>query len=367
MKIPLYKPSFGIEELEAAKRVLNSSCFTRGNEVASFENEFANYIGKKYAIAVTSGTSGLHLLIKASGWQSGDKIITSPFSYIATSNALLYEGIKPIFTDISEDTLNINPKNIHAEIHKDTKGILNVHILGLPSVLDNTKINNLTIIEDACEAIGQPSKKFPINIKAKAAVYSFHENKPITTGGEGGIITTDDPEIAGLCYSMRDQGRSNNSKWINMVKLGYNYRMTEIQAAIGRAQLKKLPKILAQRKGLAEKYEQLFKDQKEFKTPYQNNSIDRSWFTYFLIFKNVKTRNTVKNELEKIGVQTNANLFTPIHLFPHYKELGYREGQFPVSERIYKRILGIPFFTKLTFNQQKYIATIIKTTIRDMI
>lgn len=246
MNIPLYKPYVSNREIGAVLRVLKSKKLSRGQEVENFEREFAIYTNKKYAIAVNSGTSGLHLLVRAMGWKNGDEVITTPFSYIASSNALLFENVKPVFVDIDINTLNIDPKKIEEKINNKTIGMLLVDILGLPVDEDKLlKIKNkykLQVIEDSCEALGRPDDDFTVGNLADATVYGFHENKQLTTAGEGGMIVTDNVEITQKCMAMRDQGRSLKKDWINNVILGFNFRMTEIQSAFGREQLKNIGK-----------------------------------------------------------------------------------------------------------------------------
>jgi len=212
IKIPLYQPVFDKEEEKAVIKVIRSKKLSRGPEIEQFEKDFAKFVCKKYAIAVNSGTSGLHLAVKALGWEEGDEVITTPYSFVASSNVLLYEKITPIFVDINQDTLNLDLKRVANIISKNTVGILPVHIWGLPVDADKLgslkKHYNLSVLEDASQAIGKPSDLFPIGRVGEISVYSFYENKQITTGGEGGIIVTDNKKLAEVCRSLRDQGRS---------------------------------------------------------------------------------------------------------------------------------------------------------------
>lgn len=364
MKIPLYKAHVGKGEMTAVSRVLSSGKLSRGQEVESFEREFAKYTNKKYAIAVNSGTSGLHILVRVMGWKSGDEIITTPFSYVASGNAILFEKATPIFVDIDPITLNIDLKKIEEKITSKTKGILLVHILGLPLDYKNLqKIKDkykLLIIEDVCETLGRSTKDFRVSMVGEASVYGFHENKQITSGGEGGMIVTDNLNIAKKCWSMRDQGRSLEKNWIKNVILGFNFRMTEMQAAFGREQLKILDRILVRRDEIATKYSELLKDVASIKTPHQMTSKKRSWFVYFVIFKNKKMRDVVHKALKDAGVSSSTNYFPPIYNFPMYKDF---IGNCNNAEDVSKTLLVLPIFYEMTDNNIKQVVTVIKSSI----
>lgn len=358
--IPLYKPYVRDEEMKAVARVLNSQKLSRSSETDAFEKEFAAYIGKKYAITVNSGTSALHTLVRALGWKAGDEVITSPFSYIATANALLYEGVTPVFADIDTQTLNIDPKQIEAKITSKTKGILVAHIFGLPANMDALKkiaaAHELLIIEDACEAIGRPEADFPIAQIGTAAVYSFHENKQLTSGGEGGMIVTDDRILGEKCRSMRDQGRSIDKEWIKKVILGFNFRMTEMQAAYGRVQLAILDKMLVQREILAVRYSMVLKDVPGVSLPFDENK-KRSWFLYFILLEDVKTREKVRAALADKGIASSVTYFPPIYDFPMYAS---SPKDCPHTEDISRRLLALPMFYELKEEEVDRIAAIIK-------
>ncbi len=366
MKIPLYKPYIRKEETNAVLRVLKSAKLSHGKEIESFEKEFSKYTKKKYAIAVNSGTSGLHLLVRALDWKSGDEIITTPFSYIASSNVLLLEKATPVFVDIDSQTLNIDCSKIEEKITSRTKGILLVHVLGLPVNYNAIKRirdkYNLQIIEDACEAIGRPTNEFPVTRIGEATVYGFHENKQLTSGGEGGMIVTDDPVIVQKCWSMRDQGRSVKKDWINDVVLGFNFRMTEMQAAFGRAQLKKIEKMLKRRNKIAAAYFSLFKNIDGISIP-QINSETRSWFFYFVLFNDPRLRDKTHKVLLKAGIESNINYFPPIYNFPIYKK--YRKGGYKNTDWVAKRLLALPTFYTMENSEIKQVVSIIKAVINN--
>lgn len=362
MPIPLYRPSIHKKDVAAVIRAISSGCLSRGNEVESFENEFARYVGKKYAVAVNSGTSGLHLMVRALGWRRGDEIITTPFSYIASSNALMYEGIKPIFVDIDPVTFNIDVNKLSASITKKTKGLLLVHIFGMPICYEECrkiiKKYKLQVIEDACEALGRPGSHFPVGRFGKGTVYGFFENKQLTSGGEGGMIVTDDEKVAICCRAMRDQGRSKKKNWIRHVVLGFNYRMTEMQAAIGRSQLNRLDIILAKRNKLAELYSRHLAGVANMTLPPNTfGKFRRSWFVYPVLFRNRAMRNRAAQLLAKYGVATSRLYFTPIPYFPMYR---YVKADFHIAEDISRRILALPFFTDISARSVRRIASLLK-------
>lgn len=365
MNIPLYKPYISNKQKIATLRVFKAGKLARGPEVEKFEKEFATYIGTKYAIAVNSGTSALHVLVRAIGWKKGDEVITTPFSYIASANALLYENVTPIFVDIDSHTLNIDPDKIEEKITPKTKGILLVHVLGLPANYKKIQLlkekYGLQIIEDACESLGKPAKNFMITKLGEATVYSFHENKPLTTAGEGGMIVTNNPKIAQMCRAMRDQGRSLKKNWMNNVTLGFNFRMTELQAAFGREQLAIIDKMLKRREMIAERYSLILRDVKGLVTPHAMISDKRSWFTYFVLFKKSKNRNDVYNDLRAAGVTSSTNYFPPIYKFPMHRNSNTKCEN---TERISKRLLALPMFYEMKDKEIEYITGVIKRTLK---
>jgi perosamine synthetase len=364
--IPLYKPYVGKKEVDAVIRVIKSNKFTRGKEVEKFEKNFAKYTKQKYAIAVNSGTSGLHLAVRAMGWKKGDEIITTPFSFIASSNSLLFEDVTPVFVDIDPSNLNIDITKIEKKITKNTKGILLVHLFGLP--VDITEIKKLKkkyklqIIEDACEAIGTPNNEFTVTNAGELSIYSFHENKEITSGGEGGMITTNNPELARICRSMREHGRASGKDWLENVILGFNFRMTEMQAAFGDVQLKSLNKILRKNSNTAKKYHSLIKGTPGIKTQTELGRTKRGSFTYFVLFDDPDKRTLVHEALTKAGIGSSTNYFPPINKFPHHRK--NENEEYKHTEYISKRLLVLPLFYEITENQIKEVVSVIKRTLK---
>jgi perosamine synthetase len=359
MKIPLAKPYMTSLEKDLVDNVLTGTKLSIGPYLEEFEALVAKYIGVKYAIAVNSGTSGLHLIVRALGLKEGDEVITTPFSFIASSNCLLYEKVTPIFVDIDPNTLNINIERIRERITSRTKAILGVDIFGYPlnwSFLNTlAKSLGLYLIDDSCEALGASWKDKQIGSWTNASTFGLYPNKQITTG-EGGMITTDSNKIASLCRSMRNQGR-DSSEWLIHDRLGYNYRLDEMSCAMGCAQMQRLDEILTKRREVANLYTELLSSITEVITPPTSVEGERSWFVYVIQIDN---RDRIKKELEERGIQTGV-YFPPIHLQPFYKGMfGYKEGDFPVTEEVSKTTLALPFYTTMTEEEVDYIAKNLK-------
>lgn len=351
--------------MSAVSRVFKSGKLSRGIEIELFEKEFANYVGKKYAIAVNSGTSGLHILVRILEWKKGDEVITTPFSYVASANTLLLEGVTPIFVDIDPQTLNIDTNKIEEKITPKTKGVLLVHIFGLPVNYQKVKQlknkYNLQVIEDACEAIGKPEDNFTVAKLGEATVYGFHENKQLTAGGEGGMVVTDDLIVAQKCWAMRDQGRSFEKDWMKYVTLGFNFRMTEMQAAFGREQLKIIDKILTRREEIAQEYSNLLNNVKGVVTPDKMTKDKRSWFIYFILLENNDARDRVYKALLDNGIASSTNYFPPIYNFPMYAD--YSKGC-EITDKIFERILALPMFYEMTNDEIKQVSRTIKNVLK---
>lgn len=367
IKIPLYQPTVDNEEEEAVIRVLRSKKLSKGSEIEQFENELSSFLGKKYVIAVNSGTSALHLAVKSLGWKKGDEVITTAYSFIASSNALLYEEITPIFVDIDPQTLNLNLNSVTNKITERTVGILPVHMWGFPAdakkMLELKNKYKLTILEDASQAIGKPSNLFPITQAGEITVYSFSENKQMTTGGEGGAIVTNDSNIAEFCRSLRDQGRSFEENWLDHVRLGYNYKITELQAAIGRVQLKKLPRFLEKRENLARKYTEYLKNVSGLTTPFESRNYKRSWFLYYLTFESLDLRKKVQKHLENKGIESRI-FFPPIPSYHEFRRRGYNIGNYPIANGIYEKTLALPLFPNMREEEVIFICNEIRKALK---
>jgi perosamine synthetase len=332
------------------------------------------YIGVKHAISVNSGTSGLHLLIRAYGISDGDEVITTPFSFIASSNCILYERAKPVFVDIEPGTANIDPDLIEDAITPKTKAILPVDAFGQPARLDVIREiamrHGLVVIEDSCESIGSEYKGVKAGSPqyADAAVFAFYPNKQITTG-EGGMAVTDDDEIAFLCKSMRNQGRGEQGVWLSHERLGYNYRMDELSAALGVVQMSRIEEIIIKRQRVAEMYNKRLSEIPGVTLPNIAPEVTKmSWFVYVIRVgvdeptweRQSKVRDHVMKRFEEAGIGCRP-YFTPIHLQPFYRnELGLREGMFPVTEHAGRTSIAIPFHNHITEEEVEYVARVLE-------
>ncbi|HHV56944.1 MAG TPA: DegT/DnrJ/EryC1/StrS family aminotransferase [Firmicutes bacterium] len=390
MQVHLSRPDITDIEIRTVNEVIHSPILALGPRIGEFEQAIAQYIGRKYAIAVNSGTSGLHLLIRALGIGEGDEVITTPFSFIASSNCILYERAKPVFVDVEQETGNIDPNLIAGAITPRTKAILPVDAFGQPARLDTIREiadkHGIPVIEDACEALGSQYKGHMAGsgVFSQAAVFAFYPNKQITTG-EGGMVVTDDAEVASLCRSMCNQGRreagpTDNADeafanlWLSHERLGYNYRMDELSAALGVAQMSRIEELLQKREQVAGLYNDRLGQVAGVRLPYVAPEVTRmSWFVYVIRVgmeektpeRQTKVRNHVMKRLleHEIGCRP---YFTPIHLQPFYRrEFGYKEGDFPVTEELGRTSIAIPFHNHLTEAEIDYVATVIEQALQE--
>lgn len=364
--IPLSGPDITQREKDLVMEVLDSGILGLGPKMKQFEQMMAEYVGVKHAISCNSGTSGLHMLIAAMGIGEGDEVITTSFSFVASANCILFERAVPVFVDIDEKTYNLDVSQIEAKITPKTKAILPVHVFGQPANMDEiralAKKYNLWVIEDSCEAIGGEWNGERVGGLGDAGVFAFYPNKQMTTG-EGGIIITNNDEIAELCHSIRNQGRGEDGLWLSHVRLGYNFRMDELSAALGVAQLERIDEILAKRDAVAKMYTEKLKDVAEVILPHVEDNVKMSWFVYVIRFAEDVDRDLVMERLSKRGVGCRP-YFTPIHLQPFYVErFGYKRGDFPVTERVADKTLAIPFFNNLTEAQVDEVVAAIKEEI----
>jgi len=367
MKIPLARPDITDLDREEVLRVLKTPNLSLGPKLREFEQRIARYIGVKYAIAVSSGTSGLHLIIKALGIKEGDEVITTPFSFIVSSNCILYERAKPVFVDIEEETYNIDPKKIEEKITKKTKAILAVDVFGHPADWDKlqriAEKYHLSLIEDSAEALGSEYKGKKCGSFGRVAILSFYPNKQITTG-EGGIILTNNKKIADLCRSMANQGRRvKGGKWLEHIRLGFNYRMSDINAALGIAQLKRLKQICGKRKKVAQIYNKKLGSFLEIKIPSVAQNVKMSWFVYVIMLSrkySKKDRDLIIKEMAKKGIQCST-YFQSIHLQPFYRKMfNYKLGSFPISENVSQRSIALPFYNNLKEREINYVVKTLK-------
>jgi perosamine synthetase len=351
-RISLSAPDIQAGDVELVARVLRSNRLSIGPFVKELEHDFADYIGTKHAVAVTNGTSGLHLCMRAAGIVEGDEVITTPFSFVASANCILYERATPVFVDIDETSLNLDPALVARAVTGRTRAMLPVHVFGQPCAMNELQAvcrdRNLVLVEDACEAVGAEYKGRKVGTFGKAAVFSFYPNKAMTLG-EGAVVATDDPHWAELMQSLRNQGRSDGGTGYSCDRLGYNYRLDEMSAALGVAQLKRLDGLLAQRQAVAARYSDLLRRVPGVTIKDAVSSTTRmSWFVFVIHLDPHIDRDRVIEQLEARGIPSRV-YFAPIHLEPYYRErFGFKPGDFPVAERVAASILALPFHTNLS-------------------
>jgi len=356
--LPYGHQSIDEEDIEAVVEVLRSDWITTGPKVGEFEESIANYVGSRFAVSFSSGTAALHAAAYASGLGPGDEAITSPMTFCATANCILYQGAKPVFADVSGDTLNIDTNEIARKITRKTKAIIPVDYAGHPADLDEifelAEMNHLLVIEDACHALGAKYKGQRVGSISDMTVFSFHPVKHITTG-EGGMVTTNDLRIAERIRQFRNHGikgdarqRQSIGQWYyEMNDLGYNYRLTDIGCALGLSQLKKLGANLLRRQEIAAKYKAAFEGLPAIIRPVECSHVTSAWHLYPIRF-NPGLVNGDRSEIfaalraENIGVNVH---YIPVHLHPYYRErFGYENGDYPVAEAAYETLISLPMF-----------------------
>lgn len=360
MKIPLFDIYYSDAEISAAENVIKSGMWSgEGEEVKKLESYFGNYLGTKYTVALNSGTSALHALLLAYGVGPGDEVITTPFTFIATANAALFVGAKPVFVDIETDTHGIDPKKIENAITKKTRAIIPVHYGGtgcrIKEIRKIAKKNNLILIEDAAEALGAKVDGQKVGTFGDSSIFSLCANKNITSG-EGGLITTNSKEIYEKAKLIRSHGKSGD----DYVTLGYNFRMSSITAAIARIQLKQLEKINERRRKNALRLSNKLSKIKQVETLKELPGHESVFQLFTIKVQDEKTRNDLKRYLEKNGIGTKV-YFSSVHLTSFYrKKYGYRGGEFPVAENLSKRVLSLPIFYNLNSEKINYVVEKIK-------
>ena len=354
--IPLSHPDITQREIDAVTEVLTSGLLSLGPKVEEFEQLCAKVAGRRHGIAVSSGTAGLHCAMLAAGVGAGDEVITTPFSFVASANAALFVGAKPVFVDIDPTTLNMDVEKVQQAITPKTKAIMAVEAFGHPGgMIELEQIaqkNELLLIEDGCEGFGGTVGERPIGSFGRAGVFSFFINKQITTG-EGGMIVTDDDIFATACRAYRNQGREGMA-WLAHQRVGFNYRMSEITAALGVAQMQRLEDILANRRRVAHSYMRCLMTNRHLILPTLQDETHMSWFVFVVRLNDLfepGDREEVMKDLRGAGIGCN-NYFPPIHLQPYIaKQFGFQPGDFPICEYVAARTLALPFFGKMTTRQ----------------
>lgn len=349
--MPMSAPDIDESDIEAVVRVLRSGQLSIGPCIEEFEARFARFLGVRHAVAVANGTAALHLCMRLAGISEGSEVITSPYSFVASSNCILFERGLPVFVDIDEETMNIDAGLVEAAVGPRTRAILPVHVFGQPAamapLMDIANRHSLYLIEDACEAIGAEYRGRKAGSFGHASAFAFYPNKQMTTG-EGGIVVTDNAEWAVQLRSMRNQGRSDGQHWLEHDRLGFNYRMDEMNAALGVSQLSRIETLLERRAAVAMCYRELLAEIPGVRPLAPGPDTTRmSWFVYVVRFADGLPRDEIAQRLARQGIPTR-NYFPPIHLQPFYrKEFGFRPGQFPVAERISATSLALPFHSNL--------------------
>jgi dTDP-4-amino-4,6-dideoxygalactose transaminase len=356
--IPLAKPVIGPREEELVLEVLRSGQLSLGPRVPAFEEAFAARIGAAHACAVSSGTTGLHLALRAVGVSEGDEVVTSPFSFVASSNSVLFERAQPVFADIDPVTLNLDPDAARAAVTERTTALLPVHIFGFPADLPAFESFGLPIVEDACEALGAfHADGTAVGGRGHPAVFGFYANKQLTTG-EGGMVTLADAAMKERIDSERNQGRAPDMGWLDHDRLGFNYRLSDIACALGIAQLERLDDLLAGRARVAGWYAEALAPIEGLGVPPAEHGGDRrGWFVYVVqVPKDGPARDDVVVALRQRGIQSKPYL-PAIHLMSFYRErFGHREGEFPVCEDVAARSIALPFFPEMTEGQVAEVA-----------
>ncbi len=362
--IPLARPVLGDAEQQAVLAVLHSGQLSLGPRGPEFERAFAAEVGARFGSAVSSGTAGLHLALRAVDVSDGAEVITTPFSFVASANVAIYERAQPVFVDIDPVTLNLDVEHVAAAVTERTAALLPVHVFGYPVDMQRLEQLSLPIVEDACEALGgRYADGGPIGGRGHQAVFAFYANKQMTTG-EGGIVVTASSEVKERLDSERNQGRAPNMDWLDHDRLGFNYRLSDIACALGLAQLERLPTLLAGRERVAALYGEALAGLEGVTLPCPNQGqARRGWFVYVIQLPHGVDRDLVVTDLSRHGVAAKP-YFPAIHLMTYYRErFNYREGQFPICEDVAARSIAIPFFPEMTEGQVSRVAEALTTVL----
>lgn len=365
MFIPYGRQSINEQDIEAVVNVLKSDYLTTGPKIAEFERKVADYTGAKYAVAIANGTAALHAACYAARIGEGDEVITTPITFAASSNCVLYCGGTPVFADINSETYNISPEDIERKITPKTKAIIAVHFTGQPCEMEQIHAiahkYNLTVIEDGAHALGAEYQEKRVGTLSDMTTFSFHPVKHITTG-EGGMILTDNPELYQRLKLFRTHGitreeellTKNDRPWYyEQLDLGYNYRITDIQCALGVSQMDRLPEFLEKRKQIAKRYNEAFAANEQIQLPYQKEGCDNAWHLYVIRIKNGK-RKEVFEKLRAAGIGVNVH-YIPVYQHPYYRTHGYAEVTCPNAEEYYKECISLPMYPDLKEEEQEYV------------
>ncbi|HEY3728250.1 MAG TPA: DegT/DnrJ/EryC1/StrS family aminotransferase [Solirubrobacteraceae bacterium] len=350
--VPLARPVLGAEEEARVVSVLRSGRLSLGPMLEEFERGFATWLGVRHASAVSSGTAGLHLALRAAGVGDGEEVVTSPFSFVASANVVIYERARPVFADIDPVTLNLDPEAAAAAVTDRTTALLPVHIFGYPVDLPAFEALGLPIVEDACEALGAVhADGTAVGARGHPAVFAFYANKQLTTG-EGGMVTTADPAVKERLDSERNQGRAPDMDWLDHDRLGFNYRLSDLACALGVAQLERLDAMLAGRVAVADMYREGLAEVEGLDLPCPDRDGNRrGWFVFVVQLPRGVERDQTVKALGERGIQSKPYL-PAIHLMSYYRQrYGHRPGEFPVCEDVAERSLALPFFPGMSESQ----------------
>lgn len=370
MNIPYGRQTIEEDDIQAVVEVLKSDYLTTGPKVTQFEKVVAEYVGAKYAVAISNGTAALHAACFAAGIQPGDEVITTPITFAASANCALYCGAKSVFADVKPDTYNINPEDIRRKITSKTKAIIAVHYTGQPCEMDEihqiAEEHNLLVIEDAAHALGADYKGKKIGSVSDMTTFSFHPVKHITTG-EGGMITTDSEELYEKLRLFRSHGITRDERFMTkneggwfyqQIDLGYNYRITDIQCALGISQMKKLDDFVDRRRYLVKRYNEAFAEVDGLVCPMQMEGCNNSWHLYVVQVPEGRRRE-IYDKLQAAGIHVNVH-YIPVYYHPYYQNHGYAEVHCKNAEALYERIISLPLYYSLTDAEQDYVIDTIK-------
>jgi perosamine synthetase len=366
MNIPMSSAEIDESDVQAVLEVLRSGRLALGPKAKEFERLVAEYTGVKHAVAVSSGTAGLHLIVRALGIGAGDEVLVPSFTFAASVNVILYEGTTPVFVDIEPETYNLDPADVERKITPRTKAVMGVDVFGHPAEWDElTRLAqqyNLSLIDDCCEAIGAKYKGRMLGRFGEAGAFAFYPNKQMTTG-EGGILVTNRDDLAQSFRSLRNQGRDEMGAWLEHPRLGYNYRLNEMSAALGASQIKRLETFIDKRERVAQMYTERLQRLDWVRPPVVKPHVRMSWFVYVVQLAEGLDRNRVMTAMEAQGVPVRG-YFNPIHLQPYIRErFGTSEGMLPVTESVAKRTLALPFHNNLTEEQVDYVVEMLKRSV----
>lgn len=370
--IPLSQPDITPLEIEAVVDVLSTPTLSIGPKLEEFERLCAAVAGRRHGVGVSSGTAGLHCAMLAAGIGPGDEVITTPFSFVASTNCILYVGARPVFVDIDPKTLNMDLRKVEQAITPRTKAIVAVEVFGhpggMPELEQIAQKHELVLIEDACEGFGGRTGRRPIGSFGRASVFGFYPNKQITTG-EGGMIATDDDNFAAVCRALRNQGREGMA-WLAHERLGYNYRLSEINAALGVAQLQRLEQLLENRRRVAGWYIERLMTSRYLILPTIPENVEMSWFVFVVRLNDLfepHHRDQVITLLRTEGIGC-SNYFPPIHLQPYIaRQFGHKPGDFPVCEYVAARTLALPFYGRLSVRDVDRVCTTLESILEKVL